>query len=286
MKVLAFILFALIYVISTAFGIDGAEATTSSFIPSSAEGTDVFEIILLNTFQPSYAANIRGLDFEEPGSIYFVSGADHTLFKCDANDGSYQNSWDLHPENNYPFGIADGFPYAHVNDFLNTCVYFYDGSGWRTYDNPYGASCRGMDYNEPYIWEAYSPIGATHGAVCTFEQDGTFSEEWNLPGISSQLSGMTTYPEGTNLGIAVISFSIHNIWFYEFNGSTMTLLGSAALPAEVISSLGLTYSETRDTFFWSYRSYRSGFPYYYISEFEVIETRLESTTWGAIKTSF
>lgn len=280
MKALVFTLFAVIYVVSITFGMDGAGATTS-IIPSSTEGTDDYEINLLNTFQPGYVTNIRGLDFAEPGSIFFICGADNKLYECSANDGEYENSWDLDPANGSPFGMADGVVYAHVNDYSDKCVYFFNGSVWDTYANPYDEDGRGMDYDQ-YIWEAYGALSATYGAACAFEQNGTLYGAWNLPGISNQLSGLTTYPEGTNLGIAVTSYSVHNIWFYEFNGSTMTLLGSASLPDVAESSLGLTYSYTRDTFFWSYRSGST----YYIAEFEVVETGLESTTWGAIKTSF
>jgi hypothetical protein len=143
-----------------------------------------------------------------------------------------------------------------------------------------------MDFDGTYIWQAFGPISATYGATCAFDQAGVLLGGWNLPGISTQLSGLAVFNLTTDVtGIAVTSYDEHYIWFYEFTGSSMILLGSAQLPvsANIFQSLGLCYSSVRNTYFWSYLDNSSVF---HISELQITETSLEHSTWGNIKTSF
>ena len=175
---------------------------------------------------------------------------------------------------------------AHVNDFINNDIYFFDGSTWGNYTNPYNEDGRGMDFDGTYIWEAYGPLDATYGAACAFDQSGALLGSWNLPGITTQLSGLAVFDTGTDAtGIAVTSYSEHFIWFYEFTGSSMILLGSVQLPVsfDILYSLGLCYSSERDTYFLSYQDNSATC---HISELHITETSLEHSTWGNIKIGF
>lgn len=278
MKYLLLALIALI--ISVSSGMDGA---TSGSIRQHSEtaGTDAWVINVLNTFTPSFTSNIRGLDFLEPGSIFFISGAQYKIFQCSAADGSYQNEFSLDPNNGYPYGMVNSQNYANVNDYSDLDIYYFDGSIWNVYANPATSNGRGMDFDGTYIWECWTS-GGTYG-VYAFDESGTCYGQWNLTEIPSQLSGLAVFDPGTgNTGIAVTTYNTHNIWFYDFDGASMSYLGMVALPGGASSSLGLCYSTTRETFFWSFNS--SGG--YTISELEITETALDHTTWGTIKTNY
>ena len=250
-------------------------------------GSDGYEVTVLNTYETSYADIILGMDYNDGyNSIFFISNYDDKIFSCSAFDGTELGSWALDPTNDNAFGIADGGIYAHVNDYVDNNVYFFDGSVWGTYTNPYDVDGRGMDFDGTYTWEAYGPHFATYGAACAFDQSGTLLGTWNLPGITAQLSGLTVFDTGTEAtGIAVTAYFQHYVWIYEFTGASMTLLGNVQLPAsaDAYLSFGLTYSSERDTYFWSYRDNSA---VCHISELQVSETSLEHATWANIKTSF
>lgn len=278
MKYLLVILIALI--ISVSSGMDGSTSSTVRQ-HSGPTATDDWVLTVLNTFAPSFTTNIRGLDFNEPNTIYFISGAEYNIFACSADDGSYQTEYSLDSSNESPYGIADSGNYANVNDFGDTVVYYFDGSNWYNYVNPASSDGRGMDYDGSYIWENYTSSG-TFG-VYGFDDGGTLHHSFILSEIPTQLSGLAVFDPGTgNTGIAVTTYNTHNIWLYDFDGSSMNYLGMVALPGGANSSLGLCYSTTRGTFFWSYTLGGT----YTISELEITESALDHSTWGNIKTCF
>ena len=133
-------------------------------------------------------------------------------------------------------------------------------------------------------YEAYGPVGAAFGAVCRFYPDGTGVHALLLPGITSQLSGLTTFPISGTLGLAVTTYNLgfadHYIWLYEYDRDGFDLIGTAQLPS-CDMFLGLTYSTPRGTFFWSWSDASYDF---HVSELSIIETSLNQSTWGAIKT--
>ncbi|MCK4807702.1 MAG: hypothetical protein KAT09_08645, partial [Candidatus Aegiribacteria sp.] len=246
MKYLLFGLIVLTVSISSS-GMNGATSCVIRQHSGSAE-TDDWVITVLNSFVPPFTTNIRGLDFIEPNSIFFISGTEYKLYQCKADDGSYENEWSLDPANSLPYGMANSGTYANVNDFGDMVVYYYNGSSWSTYSNPTGDDGRGMDFDGTHIWESYD-IGGTYG-VCAFDDSGTYYGHWVLSEIPSQPSGLAVFDPGTgNIGIAVTTYSTHNIWFYELDGSSMNYLGMGALPGGASQSLGLCYSDTRGTFF-------------------------------------
>lgn len=264
--------------------------TTSNPAPAQP-ATDAFAITVMNTFECSYAGMIIGLDYVSAEDLLLFTdntGGSETLWICSPNDGTQVTSLPMTWDTPDPFGIADDFSAGaepHCNDFADVMIW-YGQSFSNSYPNPYGADGRGMDFDGTHIWEAYGPTSATSGACLRMNPGGTGSTYYDLPGITTQLSGLTTYPISSSLGIAVTAYgSISTdeyIWFFEFDGSNMTLLGSAELP-DCKYSIGLTYSDTRDTYFWSWQDDSDIF---HISELQISGTSLQRDTWGAIKFSF
>jgi hypothetical protein len=107
-------------------------------------------------------------------------------------------------------------------------------------------------------------------------------DSFTLSEVPTQLSGVTVFPFMGDVGLCVTTYSTFNLYFYQYDGSSMTYLGSVACPASCSSSYGLAYSENRGTIFWSYNS--GG---YMLGEIEFsIDVALERSTWGEIKANF
>ncbi|MCK4806141.1 MAG: hypothetical protein KAT09_00770 [Candidatus Aegiribacteria sp.] len=283
--------FTLVIITALAFAVDPRDYGATQNPAPGQPATDNYVINVINTFECPYASMILGLDYVSNGDFILFTddeSGDENLFVCNAGNGTYVNAIDMPWTTPSPFGIGDFYPAGsqpHCNDFGDDLIRYginFTGS----YPNVYDENGRGMDCDGTYIWEAFGPMSATYGACLRMFPDGTSVQAWNLPGITTQLSGLTVYPIPGKQGIAVTAYEWgspnHYIWFYEFNGSTMSQLGSADLPSCLLS-FGLAYSGTRDTFFWSWMN-ASGICF--ISELEITETSLEETTWGSIKASF
>ncbi len=279
-----------VLIASVVFAVNPKDVGTTPTAAPGQPGTDAFVITEINSFSCSYASMILGLDYVNAEDVILFTDnetGDEQLWVCNPDDGSQVSSIPMTWDTPSPFGIADFYPggaQPHCNDFGDTMIW-YGMSFADSYYNPYESNGRGMDCDGTYIWEAYGPPTATYGACLGMLPDGTGASAYNLPGITTQLSGLTVYPIPGSLGIAVTAYqnsaADHYIWFYEFNGSSMILLGSAELPT-CNSSYGLSYSENRDTYFWSWGDGST----FYISELEITETSLQRETWGAIKSSF
>lgn len=260
----------------------------SGAIPStealpSAEGTDEYQINVLNTYTIGYASLILGMTAADD-AILFVDGEDtgEKLYVADPSDMSYAGEFDLSWADAEPFGVAYDGSQPYVNDYTDGLIrYGFDFSG--SFSNPFGGTGRGMDFDGTHIWEV-SGGNTTDAEVGRFDTGGGGFQSWDLPGITVQLSGMTLYPIPGSTGIAVTAYDIgatdHYVWFYEFDGSGCTLLGSAELPSNSVT-MGLAYSSYTGTWFVAYSDGD-----WKVAEFEVEETALRQDTWGGIKTLF
>ena len=243
-------------------------------------GTDDIVVTVLNTFQAPYSAHILGMDYvEDDQIIVFNSNTDNKLFMCDPDDGTYVSELALtYTGNPSPFGNCwkvDAGVTAWVNDWSASTIAVWDGSSWSSISNPAANLGRGMDFEDPCIWETNSS-----SAILRFEPGGAASSY--SPGVPSQMSGLCVFPYETSTGVMVTCYNTHQFFFYEFDGSSLNSLGVANCPTACNSSLGLTYSESRDTYFWSYSS-GSG---YTIAELDIeINVGLTPSTWAGIKTA-
>ena len=209
-----------------------------------------FDITVLNSFTCPYAQEIKGLDYiGGETAITFASNLDDLLYTCDAEDGTYIDDLELsYTGNPHPFGVCyDDNDYVHVNDYSQNDIHWNNYSSWDDYSNPSDNKGSGMDFDGTYIWETYWTDG-----VYRFFPDGSGAEFFYTDEVTTQMSGLAVFPYNSNLGIIVATHGNLIFYFYEFDGSSTTYLGNADCPLIASQSRGLTYSQERGTFFWSY----------------------------------
>ncbi len=101
---------------------------------------------------------------------------------------------------------------------------------------------------------------------------------------TSQMSGLAVFPYNGNLGIFVTVYHSQDWFLYEFNGSSLTYIGSGNPGvSDVTDSHGISYHPDTDTFFWSYNVSETN---KWIAEVQFTETSLEQSSWGSIKAQF
>ena len=265
---------------------DGCNEIGSGAGSHSAGGDDI-TLVLVNDWV--IAEKALGLDiFEDGGSAFFILGADNNLDilqAYDATSGTPLGALPLSGANGSCFGLAWNNDVAnetyYTDDWAGTDLFFTDdfGSTWSTYPNPAGINGRGMDFDGADYWIT----NGNGGGLWRF-QPGVGQENIAIPEVPTQPSGVTVFPNGSNIGVAVTTYNTLSIFFYEWNGSTLAFIGSAPCPASgVASSYGLAYAETNGNIFWSYRDTSDNFR---IAEFSFDLVSLEQTSWGAIKSSF
>lgn len=174
-----------------------------------------------------------------------------------------------------------------VNDFDSYSFYLTDdvGLSWTTEEDPGGKYSRGIDFDGTHYWTV---INGYTDELCRFQPGGT-AQNWEIPeiGDTQQGSGLTVFPlENGDTGIALAVFDTGVFFFYSWDGSDISYIGSVATPFSdsVLISLGIAYCETTGHFFWTYGPV-SG---YRMVEFTISFSgqSLSSTTWGSIKNAF
>lgn len=282
MKYLIF-LFALAF---TAMGWVDEYGRDSSILDGTLPtGGDALTLNIIETFQVSSATQMLGLDTQEGCSQLVVMDSDANLIRAVVM-GTGNPVWTMPTPCSYTFGCCHNWPALYgwyANCFVNDNMY-YNLPSWNVaFSNPAGSNGRGMDFQNDgnYIWETYSS-GDTHRIYRIDEAGGyTYFTITEVPG---QMSGLAVFPYNGNLGIFVTCFDFQDWFLYEFDGSSLTYEGSGNPGLSSFSmSLGLTYYPDTDTFFWSYKVYGT---IRWIAEVEFIETTLEQSTWGNIKTQF
>lgn len=279
-----YFVFVLVFV-ALAFSSDNGCTQTCTNMGTCYSGSDHIVLTLLNNWTlPEMAL---GLDiFEGPGQFQALCvDKDNDLIRLyDATSASPIGTFALDAINNTCFGIAwnnnpetDAY---YTNDWSNGNLFYTEdyGTTWTTETNPAGSDARGMDFDGTDYWTTND----TGGGLWRF-QPGVSAENIAIPEVTDQPSGLAVFPYGSNLGVAVGCYTVPSIYFYEWDGSTMSCLGSAACPADVMFSLGLAYAETSGTFFWIYWDNSLNT---HLAEFSFSITSLESSSWGSIKSSF
>ncbi|MCD4708955.1 MAG: hypothetical protein K8S62_14590 [Candidatus Sabulitectum sp.] len=267
-----------------AFANSGYNGISSGISPRNPGSDDITLTLINNWILPNMAL---GLDvFEGPGQFHVLAvDKDNNLIRVyDAASASPLGTITMNAANNSCFGTAwnnnpDADTY-YTNDWINAALFYTEdyGTTWTTETNPAGLNGRGMDFDGTDYWQT----NGTGGGLLRF-QPGVGAENIAIPEVTEQPSGITVFPCGSNLGIAVTTYMAHNIYFYEWDGSTMSYIGSAACPSSCLFSLGLAYAETTGTLFWCYwdNSFNT-----HLTELSFTITSLERTSWGSIKSSF
>ena len=206
-------------------------------------------------------------------SVYFIS----------LDDGSKLLGTGLHSENDNAWGCYAYYGIA-VGDWQDSDLYFTDNMGvtWNTYGNPAGPEGRGMDmdYNTNTVWEACGTSSLYSFAHAS--GSGTAHDVSSV--ISDQMSGLAVYNNGDDNWLLVNTYNSDCAYIFDLDDN-LSFLGTAAYPysSTFFKSYGITYTNTRDTFLWSFRDNVDNC---YLVELELEESAMEQTTWGAIKSIF
>lgn len=257
----------------------------SSISVNRVPATDAVTLTVVNDF--SLSGKSLGIDVFEGSGYTYILGTDNVnmyVQAWDAGTGGALGTLPLDAANTSCFGIAwnndlttDAY---YTDDWANSNLFYTEDFGvtWTTTANPAGTNARGMDFDGTDYWTT----NADGGGLWRF-QPGVGQENISIPEVPSQPSGLAVFPYMGDLGVAVTTYNTHNIYFYSWDGSTMSYLGSAACPISVYSSYGLSYSENTGNLFWTYAP-TSGT--YKLAEISFTITSLSRDTWAGIKTAF
>lgn len=278
-------LFLIFVLVAMAFASDNGCTETSLSIAPGVSGTDAVSLTLI--YDRVLTDLAYGLDIWENGTTLWLMAVDNTSHMVRVFDeaGAPYATLPLDAENGSCFGVAwnnniDTETY-YTNDWTDGVLYYTEnyGSSWTTEANPSGGTARGMDFDGTDYW----CTNGGGGGLWRF-QPGAGQENIAIPEVTMQPSGLAVFPYGSNLGIAVTTYMTHNIYFYEWDGSTMSFLGSAPCPVYCSNSMGLTYSELTGNLYWGYIA--SNVSHIVEMSFTITATALERSSWGSIKTSF
>ena len=256
---------------------------TGDFAQPGPAGTDNVVFTVVNDF--TLGQQCLGLDLFVDGSDIMILGVDRTggiIQGYDPLTGAPDGTLPLSGSNTNCFGIAwnndpDTDTY-YTNDWaLSTLFYTEDfGASWTTETNPAGTLARGMDFDGTDYWATNGP----GDGIWRF-QPGVGQSNYAIPEVPTQPSGLTVYPFGSDKIVAVTCYNTPNIYFYEWNGSSLTFYDSGACPAGVANAYGLASNE-EGTLFLSYSDGANS----HIAELSYTLLPLSRSTWGEIKSSF
>jgi len=248
-------------------------------------GEDAISLTAVNTFNVTSASHILGLNMQYNTSQFgMMDNIDDKIRGINGSTGAEVWDYDINysggPSN---FGTCHGWPVPYgwfVNAWSDSDMHLCTAGTWTVpFSNPAATSGRGMSFEVPTerIWETESSNG-----VHRITQAGS-SEFFSTPEISSQMSGISTFQHGGNTWVAVVTYYDPTLYFYEYTGSALNYIGSASTGISGQDLVtGLTYSNSRDTFFLAYEMPSD----WWVAEFDYSITALERDTWGSIKTQF
>jgi hypothetical protein len=257
-----------------------------SFQHATGESDAMITLTLVNSYVLSGITSVRGIDYADTYDEIFVTdyGTD-VIYNLNPSNGALNYTIVCPPEIPQVLGIVYQWNAADelfINDWRDVHdVWKYTGTWAYAFASPVPQEPRGMDMDDlGYIWGQ----DASSRQLYRFDQTGGNVSSWPMPECPTTYScGVAVFPFGANLGIVLSGYAWGGLYFYEFDGTDVTFLGTAPLPMTCTSSYGLTYSYNTDSFFWVSRNSTV----YSIGEFTaVIETALQRDTWGGIKATF
>ena len=226
---------------------------------------------------------VLGIDFFQSAStdlILAVCSQNSLLRAYDTSSGQPSGiTISLDSSNEYPWGVvsngSEQSQILYVNDMVSGDIYFTDDSGnsWSTLTNPTAGAGRGMDFDGIDYWTC-------EGGGLTRFQPGGSHQYFNTNEIPTQSSGLTVFPYGNDLAIAVTAYTTHAIYFYIWDGSEISFLNSVDCPVSgIATSFGLAYAGN-ETIFWTYKDSSNE---YHLAKLSYSIQFLEQFTWAAIK---
>ena len=273
-------------IFTVVFAGDNGSYSSNSFLNNDFS-TDGISLTVENNWELPYW--VMGLEVYDIPGYFVVLGADPELNAVMAYDGTtgiptgeYIN---LDPANGSCFGIVwdndPDSPIFYTNDWSTPYIFETDdfGTSWSSSVNLAGLNSRGMDYDGLNYW-----IVSIDGPELWCMQPGGPIENLDIPEVPALPSGVTVFPFEGNIGVAITTYHTHNIYFYQWDGSLLSFMGSAACPASGISlSTGLAFREATGNMYWSYED-SAGIFHLLELAFEI--TSLQRASWGSIKGSF
>jgi len=226
---------------SFAFAANDGCTDTSIGINPPASGTDDIVVTMVDDWGvlPG-GGKALGLDMFESGSSYLVLGANNDteqIVGWDIATGTVVGAIPLASTNLNIFGLAwnndvDTDTY-YTNDYSVGNLFYTENFGvnWATSANPAGTNGRGFDFDGTDYWQT----NGNGGGLWRF-QPGVGQQNLSIPEVPTQPSGLAVFPNGSDVGVAVTTYNTHNIYFYNWNGSTLSYLGSAPCPSACSSS--------------------------------------------------
>ncbi|MEN8209326.1 MAG: hypothetical protein ABFR50_08745 [Candidatus Fermentibacteria bacterium] len=272
--------FLLLFVISVMTSVSFSGDISSSE-PQHGFSTDDIILTSLGTWELPGSKTPRGIDCSDTAEEIFVTDYSTDMISL------YDYSGNLIEQINCPgeipdvFGLCLGSDYILINDNgADTDINKYQSGTWSPlFTNP-SSDPTGMDMDASgNIWE----IEASSNILYRFNTSGTVLNQWSLPEPPASASAMacTIFPiSGTNV-IMLGGLTWADFYFYEWDGTDLTFLGTHVTPQSSNKSYGAAWCSQRDTIFWVYK----GGGTFYVCEFEcsITPVALERTTWGAIK---
>jgi len=261
----------------------GAEESITSRRASFEDGSIV--ITSLETYPIAFTDDLLGMSFDDSGwpRLLAVSSTDNKLYGLEPLSADSVDELALCTSNQNGWGVAWFSPdLLYTNDTNDTALFGYVSGGWLSEENDAGSDGRGMDFCDDLFWQAVSQ-GGQHRVVSWDPMSGIWTWSDISAQIPGQLSGLTVFASGGQSYLCVTTLYQPDIWVYAVSGREISeYIGSAALPDSAEASLGLTYSESFNTFYWCYASGGSTF----INQFEMTidSTSLNRASWGSIKT--
>ncbi len=248
-------------------------------------GTDAISLTMVNSFQVGEASQMLGLDHGTSVAYLAIMDNSGDSIRWVPEAGGSQ-AFAVGVPYSSTFGLCHDWPPGYdwyVNSWTSSDMYLYETGGgtWSVaFANPAGSMGRGLDWqdSESVLWQTDDGDG-----VWRLDASGS-GDFYATPEITSRMSGLTVVERGGHVYVIVTRYSSQLWYFYEFDGSSLTYIGSADPGMTSFNtSYGLSACDARDSVYWSYVVYGS---LRWIGEFSWTVTSLERSTWGSIKAEF
>ncbi|MCD4700249.1 MAG: hypothetical protein K8S24_00180 [Candidatus Aegiribacteria sp.] len=281
------ILYFLLVLPLIAFGwIDDNGLDSSIPIGEPPVGNDAIVLTYIGGFQVASAGNVLGLNMQYNSSQFgMVDNIGDKILGINCTSGAELWYYDINYTSGMGnFGTAHDWPVPYgwyLNSWTDTDMHYCDSGVWSVpFTNPAGTNGRGMSFevSDDHLWQTDGSDG-----IYRIASGGSF-DYFSTPEVSGQMSGLATFQHSGHTWVVVTCYLDQTFYFYDYTGFNLNFIGTADPGATGISlSYGLTYSNFRDTFFWSYEM-PGGICW--VAELGYSITALEQDTWGSIKTQF
>jgi hypothetical protein len=249
----------------------------------SQTGQDWIEFTMVEGFPVTFTDNACGIQALY-SSIILSDPVSDSFYVCNSS-GVLINKLAITPGCSDAYGIcwtsSGGNEAVLFNDTSSTYLWrFNSDSTWTFFSNPAGNHGRelGIDGVFGLYWQA-----AYDGSNSVWRHlgDGTAAFQYPITQVSGEISGITSYPYGSDAAIVVSGLTDDCFHVYHYHLGLLTYLGSGSIPdTDIDCSLAIDYDYGDDFFWWLYRKGGNLF----LAKLQgTIEQALEPGTWGEIK---